>query len=77
VVGFVDSVSGRVRTRFLGVPDAPVSKFMLSLYGGSKGLLENSTNLCLGKLRATVRMKAQNGRDANSSPVIATSCAKK
>jgi hypothetical protein len=83
-VGFVDSVPvkgtelARLRTRFLSVPDAPVSKITISLYGGKKrGLLENSRNLCQTNRKAKVSFTGQNGATQNYSPVIATSCGKK
>jgi hypothetical protein len=74
LVGFVDSKKKRIRTTFATVPDAPVSKFTLSLYGGKRGLLVNSRNLCVGKLRANLLFTGQNGRPAASNPVIGTSC---
>ena len=77
LVGFVDSKNARIRTRFLSVPDAPVSKFVLEIFGGKRGLLVNSVNLCKSKQRAKVRFTGQNGREHNSKPVIGTSCKKK
>jgi len=74
LVGFVDSKGGRVRTRFLGVPDAPVSRFILNLKGGKAGLLVNNRDLCKGKLRATLRMSGQNGRRYDTEPVVGTDC---
>jgi hypothetical protein len=41
-----DSVHGRIRNTFDTVPDVPVSKFILTLRGGRKGLLVNSRNQC-------------------------------
>lgn len=41
-----DSVRGRIRNTFDAVPDVPVSKFVLTLRGGPKGLLVNSRNQC-------------------------------
>jgi hypothetical protein len=46
VVGHIDSVHGGLRGIFEGVPDAPVSRFVLNLKGGRQGLLVNSQNLC-------------------------------
>jgi len=83
LVGFIDSVQkkgteiSRVRTRFQNVPDAPVTKFVISLYGGKKGLIENHVNLCQGKHRAKLVFKAQNGKVLNQNPVIGTGCKKK
>jgi hypothetical protein len=84
IVGWVDSVPvkgtelSRLRTRFATVPDAPVSKFQIALFGGKKkGLLENSRNLCLTNRRAKVSFTAQNGRQSNRNLLIKTSCSKK
>ncbi len=74
VVGFVDSRKARVRTRFLTVPDAPVSKFVLSLYGGRRGLLENNRDLCKRKLHVSVNLTGQNGRRYDSNPPLQTPC---
>jgi hypothetical protein len=76
LVGFIDTAkSGGVRTRFTNVPDAPVSKFVLKLKGGKKGLIENSEDLCSFTPKAKVQMTGQNGKTANSSLKIGTSCA--
>jgi hypothetical protein len=77
LVGFIDTAkSGGVRTRFANVPDAPVSKFTIKLSGGKKGLLENSESLCSFTPRAKVQMTGQNGKTANSSLKLGTSCGK-
>jgi hypothetical protein len=76
LVGYIDSVNGRVRTRFLGVPDAPVTSFTMKLFGGSRGLIENSRNLCLSKPRAQIRLGAQNGRSLDTNPLIGLPCGK-
>jgi hypothetical protein len=47
LAGRIDSVQGgRIRNSFEAVPDAPVTKFVLEMQGGKKGLLVNSTDLC-------------------------------
>jgi hypothetical protein len=75
LVGFIDTAkSGGVRTRFANVPDAPVTKFVLKLSGGKKGLLENSENLCSFTPKAKVQMTGQNGKTANSNLKLGTSC---
>ena len=74
LVGRVDSVRGALRTTFDAVPDAPVSKFVLKMEGGKKGLLVNSRNLCKSKNRAKVRMVGQNGRRFDSRPVVKADC---
>jgi hypothetical protein len=79
LVGYIDSVKAgkdktRVRTRFAEVPDAPVSRFELRLYGGRRGLIQNSKNLCTSEPMATVQMNGQNGKIADSQTRIQTSC---
>ena len=58
------------------VPDAPVSKFVLTMQGGKKGLLVNNTELCKTTPRAQVAFDGQNGKSADSSPVAKTDCGK-
>jgi hypothetical protein len=83
LIGFIDSVHkkgseiSRVRTRFQNVPDAPVTKFSISFYGGKRGLIENHVDLCRAKHRATVVFKAQNGRVRRMRPVLQTRCGRK
>lgn len=73
--GRIDSVRGGIRTTFAAVPDAPVSKFVLTMSGGSKGLLENSTDLCGGLRRARVSFRAQSGRVETLGRPLRSSCA--
>ena len=76
--GRVDSgKGGGLRTTFDAVPDAPVSKFVLEMQGGKKGLLVNSTNLCKQKNRAISEFTGQNGKTYNTNPVLAAQCPKK
>jgi hypothetical protein len=77
LVGYIDSVDGGLRTTFAKVPDAPVSKFVLNMAGGRKGLLENHTDLCAARHRATVKMDAQNGRFRDFRPVLRVKCGKR
>jgi hypothetical protein len=76
LVGYIDSVKGRVRTRFLNVPDAPVTSFNLKLFGGSRGLIENSRNLCVSQPRFEADLEAQNGRSRVTNPLIGLPCGK-
>jgi hypothetical protein len=70
VAGRIDSIHGGIRTTFEGVPDLPVSSFVLSMAGGKKGLLENSTDICQGSPRATAVFDGQNGKEAELRPVL-------
>jgi hypothetical protein len=80
LVGFIDAVPikgterSRVRTRFSSVPDAPVSKFVLKLKGGAKGLIENSVNLCQKPRGAKVQLQGQNGKSYNYETPLAAKC---
>jgi hypothetical protein len=72
--GRTDSFHGGIRNTFDLVPDAPVSRFTLRLFGGQKSLIVNSRNLCGGKQRATVRLVAQNGLRDDFQPVVENDC---
>ena len=75
LVGRIDSKDGGIRTTFESVPDAPVSKFVLRMFGGKRGLLENSRNLCAaGGGRMTVRFAAHNGKRFSERPLLQNQC---
>ena len=76
LVGRIDSVRGGIRTTFSGIPDASVSKFILNMKGGKKGLLFNGVNICRERKPATVRMRGQNGRRTASRASLHPSCGK-
>jgi hypothetical protein len=70
-----DSAKGALRNTVTAAPDAPVSYFRLELFGGKKGLIVNSRNLCKGKKqRAAVKLGAHNGRALSLRPVVRNSC---
>ncbi|HEU4905421.1 MAG TPA: hypothetical protein VFT19_04810 [Solirubrobacterales bacterium] len=76
----IDSVKGGIRSTFTGIPDAPVSRFILNMQGGKKGLIVNSRHLCRkpARNRAKANLLGQNGRFSRSKPrVIATACQKR
>jgi hypothetical protein len=74
LAGRTDSKNGGIRNTFDLVPDAPVTKFTLQLFGGKKSLIVNSRNLCGAKQRATVRLNAQNGLQRNFRPLVRNDC---
>jgi hypothetical protein len=76
VAGRVDSVNGGLRVRFETVPDAPLTKAVVSMQGGKKGLFQNSTNICKGTHRATLKLDAQNGKVSDSQPKLLAQCKK-
>jgi hypothetical protein len=75
----IDSVRGGIRSTFTGIPDAPVSRFILEMRGGKKGLIVNSTNLCAKPKshRARAKLRGQNGKADRVRPVVrAVKCKK-
>jgi len=75
-VGRIDSVNGGIRNTFEAVPDAPVTKVVLEMQGGQKGLLENSTNLCVGSHKATTEFAGQNGKAYAAKVGLQAQCGK-
>jgi len=74
--GIIDSAHGGIRTRFNAVPDAPLDKFVLTLKGGSRGLLANSTNLCRKRHYADVKMSGHNGKVHDFRALLQNDCRK-
>lgn len=76
--GVVSSKRGGLRTVFEGVPDVPVTKFVLNMRGGKKSLLVNSTNTCKRPQRAVLAIAGQNGKRVtnNRFPLDIVSCKK-
>ncbi|HEX4464599.1 MAG TPA: hypothetical protein VH042_08180 [Solirubrobacterales bacterium] len=73
-VGRVDSVNGGLRVRFESIPDAPLSKVIVTAQGAKKGLFQNSTNICKGVHRATLKLDAQSGKVSDSQPKLVAQC---
>ena len=75
LAGRVDTTKAdALRTTFDAVPDAPVTKFVLDMKGGKKGLLVNSSSLCKGRKRATVKLAGQNGINSSKKQKLKTAC---
>jgi hypothetical protein len=72
--GRIDSVNGGMRSTFELMPDAPITRVVLKMQGGRKGLLENSRNICAKAYRATVGFTAHNGRTYADSPKLLVRC---
>ena len=60
--GVISAAKARIKTVFYPVPDVPVSKFVLTMQGGKRGLLVNSRNLCAHPSFSFLSFKAQNGK---------------
>jgi hypothetical protein len=74
--GKTDAVKGALRNTFGAVPDVPVAKFSLTLFGGRKGLIEMSDGFCAHP-RASVRLAAQNGKSYATNPKVKGNCGTK
>jgi hypothetical protein len=77
------SKNAGMKTVFEATPDAPVSKFTLTMDGGKKGLLINSKDFCKVKKPGSVlNMKGWNGKQIkrqkkNKLPLQISGCPKK
>jgi hypothetical protein len=76
LVGRIDSVHGRLRNTFQALPDAPLSKVVLTTYGGRRGFLANTGGLCAKERRVSASVTAQSGKIYGARPVERTACGK-
>jgi hypothetical protein len=70
----VDSTEGRLRVTFPAIPDAPVSKVLVRMQGGEKGLIVNSRDLCAAPSTARVQIVAHNAARRGLRPVLRARC---
>ncbi|HKT83574.1 MAG TPA: hypothetical protein VJQ84_07020, partial [Solirubrobacterales bacterium] len=76
-VGRIDSKDGGIRTTFSKVPDAPLTKVVVSMQGGAKGLIVNSTDLCSGAHRADAELVGHNAKRRMLHPLVGADCSGK
>jgi hypothetical protein len=76
LVGRIDSVNGGIRNTFDFVPDVPVTTASFNFFGGSKGLLVNSRDICKGTPKAKAIFNAQNGDQLILHPLLKSACGK-
>jgi hypothetical protein len=76
VVGHIDSIHGGLRGTFEGIPDAPVSRFVLNLTGGKKGILVNSEDTCTSPQRGDSRFTGHNNVVSHTRPKLEVNCKK-
>ena len=60
--GVISAAKARIKNVFYPLPDVPVSKFVLTMKGGKRGLLVNSRDLCARPSFSFMNFKAQNGK---------------
>lgn len=78
VTARVDSHKGGIRVTVDEVPDLPVSRVLVTMQGGRKGLIVNSRNLCAKPSKANALFSGQNGKQVTLKPKVrAASCKKK
>jgi hypothetical protein len=68
--GRATSRAGRLGIRFSSIPDAPLSKAVITLSGGPRGIVVNSEPLCGRKPRASVSLAAHNAALRRLRPVL-------
>jgi hypothetical protein len=67
----IDSFKQRLRATVKNAPDAAVSKVVVKMQGGNKGLFVNSRNLCASKNRAELDLTAQSTKRLERNPLVA------
>jgi len=72
--GKIGSAKQGIRALFDEVPDAPIDRFTMILYGGKRGLLVNSANICRKPPLATVRALGQNNIGASFTTKLRGQC---
>jgi hypothetical protein len=77
VPGRIDSSRGGIRANFEGLPDAPVTRFTMSLFGARHGLLQSSGGLCTTRgSQVNARLIAQDNDTAVLHPRLGAPCKK-
>lgn len=77
--GVISSAKARMKTVFRTAPDVPVSRFVLTMKGGRRGLLVNSRNLCGHPNYSFLNFKAHNGEKLKKRrlPLRVPACSRK
>jgi hypothetical protein len=74
LAGKIDSQGGGLRGSFEALPDAPVSRFVLNLKGGKRGLLVVAADLCKEAQLANARFVGQNEQGLRWHPRVGVKC---
>jgi hypothetical protein len=78
LAGRIDSSEGGIRGTFNTIPDAPVTKFVLRMRGGKRGILVVSAkNFCAKEHAATARFLGHSNRGWVFHPPVKGKCKKK
>jgi hypothetical protein len=68
---------GGIRAFFSDLPDQPIDRFVMTLFGGKRGLLVNSADICAKPPVSNVKAVAQNNMGAVFTTKLRGQCAKK
>jgi hypothetical protein len=68
---------GGLSAYFANLPDEPLDRFVMTLSGGRRGLLQNSANICKVPPEATVKALGQTNLGASFSTVLRGQCHKR
>ena len=68
---------GRLQTTVPVVPDAPIGHFSLTVFGGKRGYLANTRNLCTHVPITTVAFTGQNGKSTTQRVKTSIACGAK
>ncbi|HET7590851.1 MAG TPA: hypothetical protein VFK14_11805 [Solirubrobacterales bacterium] len=74
LIGHLQSRHARIRVAFNSLPDVPLSRVVLRLAGGRRGLLVNTGSLCQDNRRARVSLSAQSGKVKALHPRLKARC---
>ena len=69
--GATKTVGGRLRNTFDMTPDVAVSKFALTIFGGKRGVLLTSSDLCAHPQTLKVSLRAHNNKRVRNGPPAA------
>jgi hypothetical protein len=65
----------RLVTQLPSIPDQPITKFVLKINSGSKGIIVANRDLCAKRVKGSARFVSYNGKKAPTrKPVITTAC---
>jgi hypothetical protein len=67
---------GGVKALFGNLPDEPLERFVMTLYGGKRGLLQNSADICAAPPLATVKALGQTNLGWKFSSILRGQCHK-
>jgi hypothetical protein len=70
------TVKGLLQTTVSVVPDAPIGHFHLTVFGGSRGYLVNTRDICRNEPVTGVDYSAQNGKSLSQRVKVDTACGK-